>query len=261
MAKLDIENKASPLITDAAQELIHFGSLKNILSWQDLINSYQSIQNEYTPKKVLLLLEDIGQCEYTSMHASMRDGLYFDEADNYLSDSKEDGFHAENFRPSEVNYHIEQLSKLENQVHFSELFNKFTYNSHDFDKLIKINQFPEKILDASIKVKLINTAIESHKFAAQLNGYFSCDLNPFESFSLIHHLDQNYALEYIGLGASLLFFIKSKALSNPQINSLMQDLSQLYHFDEKVKEEMKQLFIEKEYLIIPYSESLDTFMF
>ena len=107
---------------------------------------------------------------------------------------------------------------------------------------------------------MINTAIESHKFAAQLNGYFSCDLNPFESFSLIRHLDQNYALEYIGLGASLLFFIKSKALSNPQINSLMQDLAQLYHFDEKVKEEMKQLFIEKEYLIIPYSESLDTFM-
>jgi hypothetical protein len=39
MATLDIENKTSPLITDAAQELIHFGSLKNILSWQDLINS------------------------------------------------------------------------------------------------------------------------------------------------------------------------------------------------------------------------------
>ena len=62
----------------------------------------------------MLLLEDIGQCEYTSMHASMSDGLYFDEADNQLSDSEDDGFHAENFRPSEVNYHIEQLLKLEN---------------------------------------------------------------------------------------------------------------------------------------------------
>lgn len=260
MATLDLEDKLSPLITDAAQELIHFASLENISSWQDLVNTYQLIKDKHAPKKVLLLLEDVGQCEYTSMHASMKDGLYFDETDNYPANTSEDEVHVENIRPLEVNYHIQQLLKLDNQVHFSELCNKFTYNSHDFNKLIKINQFPEKVLDKTIKVKLIDTAIEAHKFAAQLNGYFSCDLNPFESFSLIRHLDENYALEYIGLGASLLFFIQSRELSNNQINTLMQDLAQLYRFDEIVKEELKKVFLEKEYLIIPYSESLDAFM-
>lgn len=260
MATLAIKDKLSPLITDAAQELIHFASLENILSWQDLVSTYQLLKDKHAAKKVLLLLEDIGQCEYTSMHASMQDGLYFDETDNYPADSSEADVHLENIRPLEVNYHIEQLLKLDNRVHFSELFNKFTYNLHDFNKLIEINQFPEKVLDKTIKVKLVDTSIEAHKFAAQLNGYFSCDLNPFESFSLIRHLDENYALEYIGLGASLLFFIKSKELSDNQINTLMQDLAQLYHFDEIVKEDLKQVFLEKESLIIPYSESLDVFM-
>ncbi|MFH3675840.1 hypothetical protein WAH59_21990, partial [Acinetobacter baumannii] len=79
-----------------------------------------------------------------------------------------------------------------------------------------------------IQVKLVNIQTETKKFAACLNGYFTCDLNPFESFSLIEHLDQNYGLEYVGLGASLLFFIKTSKFDANKTPQLLNELSNFY---------------------------------
>lgn len=75
MTVFRIKEKENSLITEDAHELICYATISEINSWNDVVNLYSEIKQKHFPKKVLLLLEDIGQCEYTSMHASMGDGL------------------------------------------------------------------------------------------------------------------------------------------------------------------------------------------
>ncbi len=118
MTILSIKEKENSLITDDAHELICFATISEINSWNDVVNLYSEIKQKYLPKKVLLLLEDIGQCQYTSMHASMGDGLYFDTSELVEDDSEASW---DNTRPLELQHHIEQLLKPENYIDFNNL--------------------------------------------------------------------------------------------------------------------------------------------
>ncbi|WP_284090662.1 hypothetical protein [Acinetobacter pittii] len=257
MTILSIKEKENSLITDDAHELICFATISEINSWKDVLNLYSEIKHKHLPKKVLLLLEDIGQCQYTSMHASMGDGLYFDTSELVEDDSEASW---DNTRPLELQYHIEQLLKPENYIDFNKLSKKLNYCDEDQSTLLQINAEPEKILDEVIQVKLVNSESETRKFAACLNGYFTCDLNPFESFSLIQHLDQNYGLEYVGLGASLLFFIKTPKFDANKTTQLFKELSEFYQFNQSTHTQLEQHLSKHEYLILPYVESLEVFI-
>ncbi|WP_267531289.1 hypothetical protein [Acinetobacter oleivorans] len=256
MTILDIKEKENPLITDDAHELICYATISEINSWNDVVNLYSEIKQNNFPKKVLLLLEDIGQCQYTSMHASMGDGLYFDTSELVEDDSEASW---DNTRPLELQYHIEQLLKPENYIDFNNLPKKLKYSDEDQATLLQINAEPDEILDEVIQVKLVNSETETQKIAACLNGYFSCDLNPFESFSLIQHLDQNYDLEYVGLGASLLFFIKTPKFDANKTPQLLNELSNFYQFNQITHNQLEQHLSNHEYLILPYVESLEVF--
>ncbi|WP_252060969.1 hypothetical protein [Acinetobacter sp. AHP123] len=257
MTILDIKEKENLLITNDAHELICYATINEIDLWKDVVNLYSEIKQNNFPKKVLLLLEDIGQCQYTSMHASMGDGLYFDTSELVEDDSEASW---DNTRPLELQYHIEQLLKPENYIDFNNLPKKLQYSDEDQATLLQINAEPEEILDEVIQVKLVNSVTETQKFAACLNGYFSCDLNPFESFSLIQHLDQNYDLEYVGLGASLLFFIKTPKFDANKTPQLLNELSNFYQFNQITHNQLEQHLSNHEYLILPYVESLEVFI-
>ncbi|GAA5586726.1 hypothetical protein Acal01_01886 [Acinetobacter calcoaceticus] len=257
MTILSIKEKENSLITDDAHELICFATISEINSWKDVLNLYSEIKQKYLPKKVLLLLEDIGQCQYTSMHASMGDGLYFDTSELVEDDSEASW---DNTQPLEFQYHIEQLLKPENYIDFNNSPKKLNYCDEDQATLLQINAEPEKILDDVIQVKLVDSKTETQKFAACLNGYFTCDLNPFESFSLIQHLDQNYGLEYVGLGASLLFFIKTPKFDANKTTQLFKELSEFYQFNQSTHTQLEQHLSKHEYLILPYVESLEVFI-
>lgn len=256
MTVLRIKEKENSLITDDAHELICYATMSKVNSWKDVLNLYSEIKQKHLSKKVLLILEDIGQCQYTSMHASMGDGLYFD-ASELVEDDSEASW--DNTRPLELQYHIEQLLKPENYIDFNSLPKKLNYCDEDQSTLLQINAEPEKILDDVIQVKLVNSKTETQKFAACLNGYFTCDLNPFESFSLIQHLDQNYGLEYVGLGASLLFFIKTLDFDANETTQLINELSNFYQFNQTTHNQLEQHLSNHEYLILPYVESLEVF--
>lgn len=260
MKQLNIKKNTNARISQDAHELNLYACINDVRDWQDLMEIYQKLKQEHAPKKILLLLEDIGQCNYTSMHASMRDELYFDES-KYMGDveGEQEDIVLENIQPLAVQYYIQQLNKVENQVNFKKLHKKFEYSQEDFDLLIQIHKYPEAILDSAIEVKLVDVEQESEKFVAQLNGYFSCDLNPMESFTLIRHLHDQFGLEYLGLGASLLFFIKNDQFDPSNISNLLDDLSEIYTFNSDIFAYFTKHLAEQNYLILPYVESLNVF--
>jgi len=258
MTTLNIENKANTLLTDEAQELLCFATISESKSWEDVLDLYLEIKAKNAPKKVLMLLEDIGQCEYTSMHASMGDGLYFDTSE-IIKECEDEDISYYNTLPFQVKYHIDQLLRSENKVSIRDLHEKFNYSDQDLSVLVKINEQPEKILDEVIQVKLVDSENDHQKFAAQLNGYFSCDLSPFESFSLIQYLDNNFDLEYVGLGASLLFFIKKPSFTSEKLDSLFEELDKIYSYNQETSVKLKQHLSDHDYIILPYVDSLDIF--
>jgi len=258
MTTLNIENKADTLLTDEAQELLCFATISESKSLKDVLNLYLEIKAKNAPKKVLMLLEDIGQCEYTSMHASMGDGLYFDTSE-IIEEGEDEDISYYNTLPFQVKYHIDQLLRSENKVNIRDLHGKFNYSDQDLSVLVKINEQPEKILDEIIQVKLVDSENDHQKFAAQLNGYFSCDLSPFESFSLIQYLDNNFDLEYVGLGASLLFFIKKPSFTLEKLDSLFEELDKIYSYNQEASIRLKQHLSDHNYMILPYVDSLDIF--
>lgn len=258
MTTLNIENKANTLLSDEAQELLCFATISESKSWKDVLNLYLEIKAKNAPKKVLMLLEDIGQCEYTSMHASMGDGLYFDTSE-IIEEGEDEDISYYNTLPFQVKYHIDQLLRSENKVNIRDLHGKFNYSDQDLSVLLKINEQPEKILDEVIQIKLVDSENDHQKFAAQLNGYFSCDLSPFESFSLIQYLDNNFDLEYFGLGASLLFFIKKPSFTLEKLDSLFEELDNIYSYNQETSSRLKQHLSDHNYMILPYVDSLDIF--
>ncbi|OTM94223.1 hypothetical protein B9X95_00640 [Acinetobacter baumannii] len=76
---------------------------------------------------------------------------------------------------------------------------------------------------------------------------------------MIEHLDQNYGLEYVGLGASLLFFIKTSKFDANKTPQLLNELSNFYQFSQTTHNQLEQHLSNHEYLILPYVESLEVF--
>lgn len=259
MAQLSITKKNNVAIEDKAQQLICYATIQQLQSWQAVLDCYTQLKQQHPKHRVLLLLEDIAQCNYTSMHAANHDRLYFDTTE--LTEGQDDPIW-ENIRPNEVQYHRQQLLLPENKVELKQLSDKLSYTEEDFAAVLQINQHPAAILDQVIEVKLVDGLNhDSEKFAAQLNGYFSCDLDPFECFALVQCLEQDFGFEYIGLGASLLFFIKTTHFDSTKIDQLFKQLDLLYHFPEAVKHQLQQQLLEQQHLILPYVESLETFDF
>ena len=253
MLNLRITEKQYPAITDEAQALECYAQV-DTPDWPALIELYHQLKQQHAPSKVLFLLEDIAQCNYTSMHASMSDELYFDESE-YI----EDEIIIANIQPLAVQHYLQQLGKPKNQRVLTDLQHRFELSNEEQQLLQQINAQPQVILDQHIEIKLVNVATEADKFAAKLNGYFECDLKPAESYALIRHLDTQFGLEYIGLGASLLFFIKTSRFDVAKVDELIHSITAIYQFNNNTIEFLQQHLLQQEHLILPFVESLETF--
>jgi len=88
------------------------------------------------------------------------------------------------------------------------------------------------------------------------NGYFSCDLSPFENYHLAKHLEENYDYRLFGIGASYISFIKGSKFTLQKVDGLLELLKKLYikDNDNELVEFMKDTIINQEYLTLRYSE-------
>ncbi len=240
------------------------GYIHHIKTWQELVSNYQEVKKLYPQQKVLLILDDENQCDYTSMHATLSDELDFGELDG-----------VENQRPLEIAHYQQQILKSENQAELSTIQAKMSmYNEEDFKAIAYIHNNPMSILDDGIdnmkmvRFKVADVASDSLKIAIQPNGYFRDDLNTFENYFIIKKLAE-YGYEFIGLGASLLGFVKTDTFNDNNIVKIQNFLLSIYpSYVEQVHNELYEdiaitennLFLElinnNNFLLLPYIEGL-----
>lgn len=259
MAKIKLNIRQDEQIDLDVHQFNHYADIVEIHSWAELLESYFSLKQDLHPKKVFLVLDDAAQAKYTSMHAVEDDRLYVDFSDDLneieVNDPLWERTYQNVFVPKQLQHYIQQLSHPNHQRSFESLAGKMQhYDENDLEALVYFNQHLLISIDSEIAVKVANIETEALKLAMMPNGYFSCDFDAFENFAIIQQM-QHYGFEFIGLGASLLGWIKTSDFKADKIEDLIQDLAVIYPLDSSHQKAMKALILKNSYLILPYSES------
>lgn len=250
-------------INPEAQHIECYAIITELSNWQDILNDYASIKQQLQPKKVLLILDDIPQAEYTSMHAIEDEALYFDSEAHFEDVGDDDEaweIAYKNSQPLAVAHYVLQLHAQANQKQLKQLAEKTKYyDAEDIQAILRINEHPLPVLDTQINVKVATLTDDAEKIAIFPNGYFSADFNSFENFALIRHL-ATYGFEFIGIGASLLYWIKTERFDHSKVETILQDLAQVYPLAVADQDKLKTLILENNYLILPYCESPQAYL-
>lgn len=259
MAQIKLNIRQDEQIDLDVHQLNHYADIVEIHSWAELLESYLSLKQDVYPKKVFLVLDDAAQAKYTSMHAVEDDRLYVDFSDDLneieVNDPRWERTYQNVCVPKQLQHYIQQLSHLDHQRNFKSLAEKMQhYDENDLEALVYFNENLLISTNTEIKVKVADVETESLKLAMMPNGYFSCDFDSFENFAIIQQM-QHYGFEFIGLGASLLGWIKTSDFKADKIEDLIQDLAVIYPLDPSHQKVMKALILKNNYLILPYSES------
>lgn len=249
------------------QPIDYNGRITEIADWGAVLEAYSKIKQAIYPKKVLFILDDIHQCEYTSMHASLQDELYFDD-EEYSEDidfeSSEQVIGLNNLLESLKFKHYMDVLLKENKHQNSSAIKEKTnfYSGEDFRVITYINESPLKVLNNVGGSNLKEIAVVASEFVTtdplkivmQLNGYFTCDFSPFENYFVIEQMSK-LGFEFMGIGATLLGFIKKDGFLVKHINQILLFLSEVYPLDETMKEQFRYFLENHNYLILPYCES------
>lgn len=253
----------------------YYGFIEQVLDWDSMIEVYKQLQGKVT-EKVLLLLDDIPQCNYTSMHASSKEELYFDwhKLEQYagLSDEELDKVDEAEIEPLEIAFRINQIQKCIEENSVDEMIARIAsktecYDSDDFKTLSYINQNPFEILfqedgrskKRTVAVKLADVATDSLKIAIQPNGYFADDIDTFENYFVITTLTK-FGYEFIGLGASMIYFIKTNEYSNANDTQIIEFISKAYSFSQQAREDYASFVSEKNHLVLPFTEQPEEYL-
>jgi len=250
---------------ESGQESIcdeYFGT--DIESIDDLFATLTSLKKEFPDHTLLTTLDDLGQSQYTSMHATMSHDL--DEVEGYdLSqvDAKafEDGEHIGYLSTKSEFFIREQnfLSKAESVDFLSVCSEGLTIDDDEVTVIEKIHTKPLDYIDSKVLIHLVPVQSSALAISAFPNGYFSCDLSPFDNYAIAKHLEKNYGYQLFGLGASLIGFSRETPLDAKHALALSKDLVKLYNRenDTSLIERFSKLGQEFNYLLLKYVEYLE----
>jgi len=252
LKKLEASDTSHEIICDSflISEIASFEEIKTLL------NEYKE---KYKDSSILISLDDLGQAQYTSMHSTLSYDL--DDTDGYdLSgldtEAYEDGEHLGYLSTkSEFFIREENFKKQIQTIKFIDACKKgLTIDNNEMTLLEKINKEPLIFLDKAIIVNIVPVKETSLAISAFPNGYFSCDLNPFENYALSEYLRKNYGYELFGIGASLIAYKRTYVLDKNKLKSLGIDLARLYNRedDEAFIKRFISLLKEQEYLFLKY---------
>ncbi|WP_147287332.1 hypothetical protein [Moraxella bovis] len=235
-----------------SQALQGLGHIENIKDWQEILTTYQKLKEQYAPRRIFLILEDEGQANYTSGHRS-----HYEPFDNEFGieldyDSTE---YQTACVPKIIQHYAKQLKNKEYHKTLEDCSAKMALiDEDDLKALLLCNQNSLPIMDKEMVVLAGEFESESLKLALLINGYFSADFDPFENLAIIEMM-ADYGYEFIGLGASILGFVKTDKFDEIKLSELIDKIGFVYHFDDEVKTQFKSLLLQNNYAILSYGES------
>ncbi|EKT4100715.1 TPA: hypothetical protein ACGW13_004173 [Stenotrophomonas maltophilia] len=210
-------------VSDGPIDAFSHALLGDSPSLDEMLEYLASLQTADPRYRYLFTLDDVGQCRYTSMHASddARIALYEDED----PETPEDALAA---RERLLAHVVAQLEHSSHRLEWSALPGTLMCSDEDIEALGAANATPDLIVDEVVCVQQVPVDRDDLLIAALPNGYFSADWDIFQNHALIRHLQEHHDYRLFGLGASWLGFQRDSAPSPAQANALVADLQRVY---------------------------------
>ncbi|MFG1647321.1 hypothetical protein ACGFMK_44175 [Amycolatopsis sp. NPDC049252] len=178
---------------------------------------------EHGPARILGTLDDVGQCAYTSGHASEDDRLWFDDGDPDEDDPAARR-RADDARTAHV---AAALDDPGSRVAWDELPGERLGGEADVAALVAVNRNPDRFLDDVVLVQRVPVPRDDLAVAGIPNGYFTSDWNVFQNHAVIRRMAA-HGYRHIGIGASLLGFDRTAAPSEDEATAVVADLKHLF---------------------------------
>lgn len=207
--------------------------VRSVTSSRELIETYRALKSRQPTVSFLFTLDDLGQACYTSMHAKTFYDL--DEVEGFdLSqlgpECFEEGEH-KGYLTSKAELFIREANYLRGLqgTSLEDVSSKqISPYARSIDDFVSANENIATVLDEEVYVLAVERPHGYQALYAFPNGYFSCDLNPFETFVLARHMEEHFGYVLVGIGASRLAFLASQKLEASEVRHLLQFLRQVY---------------------------------
>lgn len=228
--------------------------LSEVTSLQEVLDCLATLRREQPEFRFLCTLDDIGQCCYTSGHASMDDRLYLD------GDVDFDDPEAVHAWEGKGLAHVAAQLQSGLQQTWSDVVGELEITDEGIDALLAMNRNADAVLDDVVYVQRLPVARDDLLIAGLPNGYFSCDWDVFQNHAVIRHLQEKHAYRFFGMGAAWLGFIRDQPIESSDAESLVADLRQLYGqhkpaHNETAWREFSQVIQQQEVLLLGYIEN------
>ncbi|MEP3346406.1 MAG: hypothetical protein ABJN34_15245 [Litoreibacter sp.] len=177
-------------------------------TFAELRSACMLVEGMHPKHRALATLDDLGQALYTSGHAIVShdlDRVEGHDLSNLPSDVFEDGDHVGYFStPEEFALRAENFrSERQTQPVSGKTLDWVDANTGA--SLDQVNASPETLLDQVSVIMAVPVERACDAIAAFPNGYFSCDLSPFEMYALCEKMEE-VGYDLFAIGASYLAF-------------------------------------------------------
>lgn len=206
-----------PVNALATLQLTGVASLEAVLACLDKQRATHAV-------RVLCTLDDIGQCGYTSMHASMNQRIDLD--DDGTDDERPAAEHARSLR--RLAHVAAQLDVDAHRVDWTTLAGTLECSDADIQALAARNADPDAVLDDEVHVLQTPVARDDLVIAGLPNGYFRFDWDIFQNHALARRLLDQHGYRLFGIGASWLGFVHDHPLPATAATALIADLRCIY---------------------------------
>ncbi|WP_166115155.1 hypothetical protein [Pseudoalteromonas sp. Z9A5] len=226
-----------------------------------LLDEVQVLSQENQGYRFIMTLDDMGQASYTSMHSKMSndldDGTWLSTEN--IDPSWMDGSFLRDDLSFDQQFLIRKLGFKHglSKVQLEDVFEKNLFLGHESKKeIIESNKNPLAIIDKEVYLLKVPVKYSYEAIFSFPNGYFSCDLSPFENYRLAEHLEKEYGFHLFGIGASYISFSKGPDFDAQKIEMLLEFLAKIYlkNEDKEFIDFMRLSILNRDILTLRYSE-------
>ncbi|MEA5363207.1 hypothetical protein VA596_27000 [Amycolatopsis sp., V23-08] len=225
--------------------------LDEVATFTELLEVLAGLRTEHGPARILCTLDDVGQCAYTSGHASEDDRLWFDAGDPDEDDPAAQR-RADDARATHVAAALEDPAE---RVAWDDLPGERLGGEADVAALVAVNRTPDTFLDDVVLVQRAPVSRDDLAVAGLPNGYFTSDWNVFQNHAVIRRM-AGHGYRHIGIGASLLGFDRAAAPSAKEAEAVVADLKHLFGAPGAAGwAELAALLPQRPLLLLGYTEN------
>lgn len=223
--------------------------LDGVETFAEVLAALAEFRTEQPSARLLCTLDDLNQCLYTSMHASMDDRL--GDEDDYDQDDPAATHDADNARIARI---AAALGDRTFRVEWSSLVAEASADDTKVAAIVGVNRHLDGVLDDSVLVERVPVSRDDLAIAGMPNGYFDDDWDIFQNHAIVQRMAR-HGYRHIGVGASLLGFDRPTVLTEEQAHAVIADLTHLYGAaGSTLWQELAALLAEQNLLVLGYTE-------